>query len=125
MNPAEAYILKQKEPYQSIMMHVRWVILDSLNNVEEKFSYGIPFYHFRKKPLMYLNILKRQDFVDVAFVKGTQLQSQFPELRDYNNRKNVRSLQFNSLEDLDEKLLRKVIYAAAELTDKSRTGWFD
>ena len=123
MNPAEEYILRQPEPYQSVMMHVRSIILRNLDHIEEKYSYSVPFYHYRKKPFVYVNILKGQQFVDVAFVKGAQLESNFPQLQNYNNRKYVRSLQYRSLEDIDELLLIEVLRAAAGITDKSRTGW--
>ncbi len=74
MNPAENYILNQPEPYRSIMLYIRRVILKTLPNVEEKYNYGIPFYHHNKKPMCYLNILKGTNFVDVAFVQGVFLE---------------------------------------------------
>ena len=123
MNSAENYILNQPEPFQSIMLHVRNTILKTLPNVGEKYNYSIPFYHYNKKPFCYLNILKGTHCVDVAFVKGSMLHEQFPELKDYNNRKFVRSLQYSSLESIDELLLIAVIIAAAEITDNSRKAW--
>ena len=125
MNPVEDYFLRQEEPYRSIMLYVRSVIFQTLDHIDEKYSYSIPFYHYKKKPFMYLNVLKNQDFVDIAFVKGRLLKDDFPQLKDYNNRKNVRSLQFRSLEKLDDDLLKRVLLAAADLDDKSRTGWYD
>ena len=119
MNPAEEYIFRQREPHQSIMIHVRSVLLSSLDQIEEKFNFSVPFYHYKKKPFVYLNILRKQDFVDVAFVKGVQLEDEFPHLRNYKNRKTVRSLQYSTLEDVDEQVLRRIILAAAELTDRS------
>ena len=74
MNQAENYILNQPEPYRSIMLYIRSVILKTLPNVEEKYNYGIPFYHHNKKPMCYLNILKGTNFVDVAFVQGVFLE---------------------------------------------------
>ncbi len=74
MNPAENYILNQPEPYRSIMLYIRSVILKTLPNVVEKYNYGIPFYHHNKKPMCYLNILKGTNFVDVAFVQGVFLE---------------------------------------------------
>jgi len=123
MNPSEDYILRQKEPYQSIMLHIRSVIFRTLTNVEEKYNYNIPFYHYKKKPFCYLNILKGTYCVDVAFVKGSLLKEEFPQLKDYNNRKYVRSLQFDSLESIDELLLVEVIKASSRLTDTSRKAW--
>ena len=49
MNPIEAYFLNQKEPYQSIMLYVRSVILKTLPNVVERYSYKIPFYNMNNK----------------------------------------------------------------------------
>jgi hypothetical protein len=73
LKPVEEYLFKQCEPYQSIMLYVKSIILKTLPNVEEKYNYGIPFYHHNKKPLCYLNILKGTNFVDVAFVQGVFL----------------------------------------------------
>lgn len=118
MKPVDAYFFKQQEPYQSIMLYIRSVILKTLPNVEERYSYNIPFYYYNKKPFCYLNILKGTRFVDVAFLKGIILKDEFPQLKDYNNRKHVRSLQFVSIENIDEPLLVKVIKSAAALSDK-------
>ena len=68
---------------------------------------------------------KGQDFVDVAFVRGVQLEKRFPQLQNYNNRKQVRSMQYKSLEEIDEQLLCDLIVAAAALTDKGLSTRFD
>lgn len=93
MKPAEEYFFNQQEPYRSMMLYIRSVILKTLPGVEEKYSYKIPFYNYNKKPMCYLNVLKGTNFVDVAFVQGVLLQSKFPILADFNKRKQVRSLQ--------------------------------
>lgn len=36
MNPAEQYIYNQQQPYQSIMLYVRSMILKTLPKAEEK-----------------------------------------------------------------------------------------
>lgn len=123
MNPAENYILNQPEPYRSIMLYIRSVILKTLPNVEEKYNYGIPFYHHNKKPMCYLNILKGTNFVDVAFVQGVFLEDAFPELKNYNKRKQVRSLQVKSLEDFYERLFVELLKEAAKVLDKSKKAW--
>ncbi len=119
MNPAESYILKHPEPYKSIMTYVRFLILTNLDHIEEKFNYGVPFYHYKKWPLVYLNVPKGRSFVDVAFVKGIELEERFPQLKDFNDRKYVRSFQVQNLEDMDEGVLISVLKAAAEIIDKS------
>jgi len=123
MNPIEQHILNQKEPYQSLMLYIRSVIKRALPAIEEKYSYGIPFYHLEKKPMIYLNVLKGTNFLDVAFVQGIKLQDDFPELQDYKNRKNVRSIQMNQLDDFDEFRFVELLKAASELSLKSKRAW--
>ena len=123
MNPVEQYFYNQKEPYQSILLYVRSVILKSIPDVVEKFSYKLPFYHHNKKPLCYLNILKGTNFVDVAFVQGIFLQDKFPELKDHNNRKQVRSIQMKSLEEFDEFKFVQLLNEACKLLDSSPRAW--
>ena len=123
MNPVEQYFLDQKEPYQSIMLYVRSVILRTLPDVVERYSYRIPFYNIGKKPMLYLNILKGKDYVDVAFIHGVDFEKEFPVLKNDNKRKQVRSIQLRSLEDLDEKEFAELLHLAAEQTKKNRKAW--
>ena len=46
MNPVEQYLFDQKEPFQSIMLYVRSVILKTFPEVEEKFKYKPEFDYF-------------------------------------------------------------------------------
>ena len=123
MNPVEQYLFSQKEPYQSIMLYVRSVILKTLPNIIEKFNYKITFYHYNNKPMCYLNILKGTSFVDVAFVQGVFLQDKYPQLKDHNSRKQVRSIQVKSMEDFDEFMFVKLLKEAAILLDGSKKAW--
>ena len=123
MNPTEDYILHQKEPYQSLMLYVRSVIFRTLPEIEEKFSYRIPFYHCHKKPMLYLNILKGTDYVDISFIQGVILETNFPELKDYKNRKKVRSIQIKDMGDFDEMRFIELLQAASKLSAKNRSTW--
>ncbi len=105
------------------MLYVRNVILKTLPKMEEKYNYGNPFYHYNKKPLGYLNILKGTNFVDVAFVQGVFLEKDFPELKDYKKRKQVRFIQIKSLEEFNELLFVDILKEASTLLDKSRKAW--
>ena len=124
MKPVDEYFLNQKEPYQSIMLYVREVILNTLPEVEEKFSYKIPFYNIGKKPMLYLNILKGTNYVDVAFVHGVLLENKFPILENDNNRKQVRSIQVKSLEDFDELEFVALLKEAKVSLEKSKKAWY-
>ena len=124
MKPVEEYFYKQKEPYQSIMLYVRSVILKTLPDVIERYSYNIPFYNVEKKPMLYLNILKGTNYVDVAFVQGILLEKQFPILKDDNNRKQVRSIKVRSLEDFNELEFVELLKVAKNQIENSPKAWF-
>lgn len=124
MKPIDDYFIIQKEPFQSIMLYVRSVILRTLPEIEERYSYRIPFYNIEKKPMLYLNILKGKDYVDVAFVQGILLESDFPILKNDNKRKQVRSIQLRSIEDLDHENFVELLLKASELIRKSKRAWF-
>ena len=123
MKPVDRYFYEQKEPYQSIMLYVRSVILKTLPNVIERYSYGIPFYNIGKKPMLYLNILKGKNYVDVAFVHGVVFEKDFPVLKNENKRKQVRSIQLNAIEDLDELEFVQLLIVAAVQTEKNKKAW--
>ena len=124
MKPADEYFINQKEPYQSIMLYVRSVILNTLPEVEERFSYKIPFYNIGKKPMIYLNVLKGKDYVDVAFVQGILLEEKFPVLKNDNKRKQVRSIQLRTLGDLDQENFFALLHLASNQLKKSKKAWF-
>lgn len=124
MKPVDYYFLSQKEPYQSIMLYVRSVILNTLPEVVERYSYKIPFYNIDKKPLLYLNILKGTDYVDVAFVQGVLLEKDFSILHNSHNRKQVRSIPLKTLEDLEQEQFVELLLAAAHQLKQSKKAWF-
>ena len=124
MKPVDEYFISQKEPYQSIMLYVRSVILNTLPEVEERYSYKIPFYNIGKKPMIYLNVLKGKDYVDVAFVQGVLLENDFPVLKNNNKRKQVRSIQLKTIEDLDHQNFLKLLHNTSDLLSKSKKAWF-
>lgn len=124
MKPVEDYFLNQKEPFQSIMLYVRSVILSTFPEVKERYSYKIPFYNIDNKPMIYLNILKGKNYVDVAFVQGVLFETQFPILKNDNKRKQVRSIQLKTLEDLDQENFIELLHVAANSLRKSKRAWF-
>lgn len=124
MRPVDQYYFNQPEPFQSIMLYVRSVIFKTLPSIEECYSYRIPFYNHNRKPMIYINVLKGTNFVDVAFVQGILLVKEFPILKDHNNRKQVRSIQVRSLEEFDEISFVALLNAAVISIEKSKRAWF-
>ena len=124
MKPVDTYFFNQQEPYQSIMLYIRSVILKTLPEVIERYSYRIPFYNIDKKPLLYLNILKGTNYVDVAFVQGVLLEEEFPVLQNDRKRKQVRSIKVTSLEDFNEHEFVALLKEAKRRIESSKRAWF-
>jgi len=123
MRPIDEYFINQKEPFQSIMLYVRNVILKTIPEVTEHFSYNAPFYLIDKKPMLYLNILKGTNHVDVAFVHGVVFENDFPILKNHKKRKQVRSIQLKSIEELNEIQFVELLKLAVEQTKMNKRAW--
>lgn len=100
MNPAEEYILRQKEPYQSILLCLRDIVLSSSDEVKEQFKYGLPFYEYKGKPLCYFNLPKRKNRVDIGFWKGFELEDKH-QLLHARDRKMIKCVEIHYLEEMD------------------------
>ncbi|TMM29518.1 DUF1801 domain-containing protein [Polaribacter aestuariivivens] len=117
MKPAEEYILKQPEPYKSILLHLQILIESSFPNTDLQFKWKIPFYYLDDKPFCYLNPSKKKGYVDVAFWVSAHL-TKYNELLISENRKVVKSLRYKSIDDINEEVLLTVLEEAHQLKDK-------
>jgi hypothetical protein len=108
MKPAEAYILNQPEPYRSILLHVQAVVEMTIPELDLLFKYKIPFYYWGKKPFLYLNVVPKKQFVDVAFYRGYELTLHQDKLIE-EGRSLVKSLQYSSLAHIENTVLTDLI----------------
>lgn len=106
MNPAEEYILKQEEPYKSILLQLQTIIEACAPNTELLCKWRIPFYYCNGIPLCYLN--QSKDYVDLAFWHGDKIKK-YREHFVTTNRKSVTSLRFKSVEDINDEVMAYVI----------------
>ena len=111
MKPTEAYILKQPEIYQAMMLHVISVVEQELDASELLFKWGIPYLYYKKKPFCYLAPNRKKGFLDVGFAKGFQLKRNQETLVD-EKRNTVKSLRYFSIEEIDNTVLIDVISEA-------------
>ena len=114
MNPAETYILKQPEPYKTILLQLQVIFEHVFPGIELKYKYRIPFYYLEGKPFCYLNASHKKQFVDVGIVKGTQNQIHTAHLVT-EKRKKMASLRYKTVEDIDNDILIEVLKKAASL----------
>jgi len=118
MNPAEAYILNQPEPYRSILMHIQVIIEHTIPEVELKYKWRIPCYYIGETPMCYLNASHKTKFVDVGFWHSAYL-SKFDVYLVTENRKVVKSLRYTSLEDIDDAIFIAILEEAKKQKGKS------
>jgi len=119
MKPAETYILKQKEPYKSMLLHLQLLIEHALPEADLLFKWRLPFYYIGKRPICYLN--QSKNYVDVGFYHGKYM-TKYRELMVAENRKLVRSLRYFSLDDINDQVVLHVLQEAKYHMDKPLMG---
>ena len=115
MNPAEAYILDQPEPYRSILLHLQSVIEHTVPGVDLKYKYKIPFYYVEGRPYCYLNHTK--NYVDLGFWNAAHLTVHLEHMTTAG-RKMMRSLRYTALEEINDTILVEVLKDAYAVRDK-------
>jgi hypothetical protein len=73
-------------------------------------------------PEQYFFSQKEPNQFIILYVLSVILKT-FPELKDYKNRKQVRSIQVITLENFDEIKFVEILKNASELLDKSKRAW--
>lgn len=116
MNPAEAYILDHSEPFKSILLHIEATLRRLLPEVELRYSYKIPFFYLQGKPFCYLNVTK--GYVDLGFWHAAHLTKHLDKL-ETKGRKVMKSLRYQSLEAIDQKVLEEVIADALSVSNRN------
>ena len=117
MSPAQAYILDQKEPFRSILMHLQMQIEKNIQDVTLKFKYKIPFYYIQNRPFCYLIVPIKKDYVDLGFWNAAHLELHKDQMVT-EHRKIMKSLRYRSLDEIDDKILKEVLMEAYMLKDK-------
>ena len=112
MNPAEAYILKQNEPYKTILLQLQSIVEAIIPNYELLYKWGIPFYYSNAIPICFLN--QSKDYVDLAFWHYNKMEK-FTEHFVDANRKSIRSLRYRCVEDINDEVVVYVIQKQLEI----------
>lgn len=115
MNPAEDYILNQPEPFRSIMLHLQSVIEQTVPEVDLKYKYKIPFYYIEGRPYCYLN--QSKNYVDLGFWNAAHLTVHLEKMTTAG-RKMMRSLRYQNLEEIDDSVLKDVLWDAYRMRGK-------
>ena len=115
MNPSEEYILRQSEPFKSILIYLQSIIERTVPGLDLKFKYKIPFYYLEGRPFCYLN--QSADYVDLGFWNAAHLSLHLEKM-ETKGRKMMRSLRYRSLDEIDEAVLSEVLHEAHSVRGK-------
>ena len=115
MKPQDLYILQQPEVYRDMLLHVISVVEQTVPEATLEYKWKIPFFYFKKKPFCYLNVSHKKQYIDVAFMKGFELKKNQQHLFANNGRTMVKSLRYNTLEEIDNSILISVLCEARML----------
>ncbi len=116
MNPAEAHILKQPEPYRSIYLHLQVLIEHTLPEADLLYKWRMPCYYIDKRPMCYIN--QSKDYVDVGFWHSAHLSKKWDSYLVTEKRKVVKSLRYKSLEDIDDAIFISILKEVEGLKEK-------
>lgn len=107
MSPSETYILSKPEPWKSILMELQAVIKHTVPEVQESLKWNLPFYTLHGKMFCFLNF--RKNFIDVGFPSGILISVHQGKLVAGEKRKNLRSLRYQNLEEVNIKILQEIL----------------
>lgn len=109
MRLVDEYIEQLPDELQSICKLIRHQVLQLVPEVEEKLSFGIPFYHYFG---MFLYLNRTPEGIAVCFCRGKDLLTAFPQLQQ-KNRAIVASIIVKEKKDIPRLELTQLIMAAA------------
>lgn len=107
MNPIQEYFYRIDEPERSTLLFLRKMVLESdPDHITETFSFGLPFFKYKKKMLCYLYYSKKYRQHYISFYHGDRLN--YPELLQ-EGRKKFKILLIDMEKDLPVSFIMNVI----------------
>ncbi|MET0462766.1 MAG: DUF1801 domain-containing protein [Chitinophagaceae bacterium] len=116
MKGVDDYIELLPEGRKEICEKIRDMIFTLVPQIEERFSFKVPFYHYFGMFMYFSNI---KDGVSVCFLRGKDLVELFPELRQ-NKRAIVASVLITSKTDIHKLNLQEIILTAAAWNQEAK-----
>ncbi|GAB3936866.1 DUF1801 domain-containing protein [Larkinella terrae] len=114
----DEYINRQTPEIHRLLAQIRRLILDASPKIQEKISWGVPFYLY-KGHLCYLNPLRTPvAAVDICFLRGYELADERGVLEG-RGRRTVKSIIVQA-DAVNEDLIRELIQDAILLNETSK-----
>ena len=115
-SPVDSYVAKLPTELRSVAEALRRLILTTLD-VEERLAYGVPFY-YGKGRVCDLNYRAADNVIDLGFCRGHEMQDL--GLLEVKDRREVRTIEFAGLAEIDEESIKELLLEADRL-DKLRS----
>jgi hypothetical protein len=112
----DTYIDNLSEIQQAIAENLRHLLFSLVPEIQEKFSFKIPFYHYFGM-LCYINAIPNG--IDLGFCRGKDLTGEFPSL-EHKGRAIVATVSLYSLKDIKQKEVREIIVVAAFWNEEAK-----
>ena len=106
MNPAENYILRQDEPFKSIIIQLQIIIEATVPQLDLKYKWHLPYYYRGKKPFCFINVTKK--YVDVGF-RANDGVNKYDAYLVTEKRKVMKSLRYYQLSDINQEILIAIL----------------
>lgn len=113
MHNIQNYIDNCDSLFIPIVIRIRSIIKSTIPDIEEKLSYGVPFF-YHHGPLCYINVRKK--CIDLGFTKGYALSNKQGVLES-KNRKQVPTISFYNESEIDELTIKEILFKAATLNE--------
>lgn len=117
MNPAEAYILKQEEPFKSILIQLQVLVETTVPEVKLDFKYRLPFYYLHDKPFCYFNASKKKGYVDLCLWNSAHLTIHLDKLVT-DGRKVMKSLRYFQVDEIEGEVVVELLKEAKSVNHK-------
>jgi hypothetical protein len=110
MSPVDHYIESKEGTAKELLMVLHDYFLSL--NLQPKMRYKIPFYD-GKSWIIFLNTTKHNT-INLGFIRGNEIEDIYGIL-EVKKRKQVRTIEFGSLADLEKEGWRETIFLAIDL----------
>lgn len=116
MRNVDDYIDALPEKPKMICEKIRNLLFSLVPEIEERFSFKLPFYHYFG---MFLYMANTKEGISVSFCRGKDLIEMFPQL-ETKNRAMVASVVITSPNDIYLKQLPEIISTAAAWNQEAK-----
>ncbi|TDB64556.1 DUF1801 domain-containing protein [Arundinibacter roseus] len=121
MSTPFAYFDKHPAPIRAVLYRLHALVENSANGISFRLAWGQPFYYYKGSWFCFISFVKKWNCVELGFTRGHLLDDPDGVLLN-RNRKMIRSLSFQDLEDLkrQEEVVLEMIQRALMIQESNQ-----